>query len=124
MRKKKVGAIAIKSRAAGCAWYRVPSNGTGCHDNLSKHGPIEQYLVDRTAEIALARSAAPESVPRGAEVLVLGHRTNPVRGLPVSKQFPHNRDRDAGPCSGWSLHACRCMPVVACLDLRPIIMVR
>jgi hypothetical protein len=35
---------------------------------------IEQYLMDRTAEIALARTAAPESVSREAEVLVMGHR--------------------------------------------------
>jgi hypothetical protein len=35
--------------------------------------PIVQYLMsDRNAEIALARSAAPESIGRDAEVLVLG----------------------------------------------------
>jgi hypothetical protein len=35
--------------------------------------PLEQYLIsDRNAEIALARSAAPESISRDAEVLVLG----------------------------------------------------
>jgi hypothetical protein len=35
--------------------------------------PIEQYLMtDRDAEIALARSSAPESISRDAEVLVLG----------------------------------------------------
>jgi hypothetical protein len=35
--------------------------------------PIEQYLMtDRDAEIALARSAAPEAISRDAEVLVLG----------------------------------------------------
>ena len=34
--------------------------------------PIEQYLMDRNAEIALARSAAPESISRDAEVSVLG----------------------------------------------------
>jgi hypothetical protein len=35
--------------------------------------PLEQYLMaDRNAEIALARSAAPESISRDAEVLVLG----------------------------------------------------
>ena len=35
--------------------------------------PIEQYLMtDRDAEIALARSAAPESISRDADVLVLG----------------------------------------------------
>jgi hypothetical protein len=35
--------------------------------------PVEQYLMaDRNAEIALARSAAPESISRDAEVMVLG----------------------------------------------------
>src|SRR5580700_7251022 len=34
--------------------------------------PIEQYLMDRDAEITLARSAAPDSISRDAEVLVLG----------------------------------------------------
>jgi hypothetical protein len=35
--------------------------------------PIDQYLItDQSAEIALARSAAPESISRDAEVLVLG----------------------------------------------------
>ncbi len=45
--------------------------------------PLDQYLMaDRNAEIALARSAAPESVSRDAEVLVLaphGYETA-VRG--------------------------------------------
>jgi hypothetical protein len=36
--------------------------------------PIEQYLMDKNAEIALARSAAPESISRDAEVLVLGRK--------------------------------------------------
>jgi hypothetical protein len=35
--------------------------------------PLEQYLMpDRPAEIALSRSAAPESISRNAEVMVLG----------------------------------------------------
>ena len=35
--------------------------------------PVEQYLMeDRNSEIALARSAAPESISRDAEVMVLG----------------------------------------------------
>jgi hypothetical protein len=33
--------------------------------------PVDQYLMDRTAEIALARSAAPDSISRDAEVMVL-----------------------------------------------------
>jgi hypothetical protein len=34
--------------------------------------PAEQYLMDRDTEIALARSAAPESISRDAKVVVLG----------------------------------------------------
>lgn len=36
--------------------------------------PVDQYLMDRNAEIALARSAAPESISKDAEVMVLGQR--------------------------------------------------
>lgn len=36
--------------------------------------PVEQYLMVRDAEIALARTAAPESISRDATVLVLGRR--------------------------------------------------
>ena len=35
--------------------------------------PIDQYLMtDRNTEVAFARTAAPESISRDAEVLVLG----------------------------------------------------
>src|ERR1700721_3747643 len=36
--------------------------------------PIGQYLMEREAEIAMARSAAPSSIPAEAEVLVLGRK--------------------------------------------------
>lgn len=39
-----------------------------------KMAPVEQYLMDRTAEIELARSAAPDSISRGATILVLGRQ--------------------------------------------------
>ena len=45
--------------------------------------PLDQYMIaDRNAEIALARSAAPESISRDAEVLVLGRHgyMSAVRG--------------------------------------------
>lgn len=34
--------------------------------------PLDQYLTERNAEIALARSAAPPSISQDAEVMVLG----------------------------------------------------
>jgi hypothetical protein len=73
MRKKKVHAIAIKSLALlvvlGTAYQAMAQDARTPHPNMA---PIEQYLMDRTAEIALARSAAPESITGDAEVLVLG----------------------------------------------------
>jgi hypothetical protein len=35
--------------------------------------PVEQYLMDRDAEIALARSAAPDAISHDASVIVLTH---------------------------------------------------
>jgi hypothetical protein len=37
-----------------------------------KMAPLDQYLMERSAEIALARTAAPESISGDAEVLFLG----------------------------------------------------
>jgi hypothetical protein len=78
MRKKKVDAIAIKSFALlvvlGTA-YLGPANQAMAQDaatTYTKMAPVDQYLMtDQGAEIALARSAAPESIAREAEVLVL-----------------------------------------------------
>ena len=84
MRKKKVGAIGIKSFAMlavlGTA-YLGAANQVRAQDAKTpypnvvptKMAPMDQYLMtDEGAEIALARSAAPESISRDAEVLVLG----------------------------------------------------
>ena len=73
MRKRKVGALGIKSLAMlvvlGTAYQAMAQDAATRYPNMA---PIEQYLMDRTGEIALARSAAPESISRDAEVLVLG----------------------------------------------------
>jgi hypothetical protein len=73
MRKKKAGTIVIKGFALllvfGMAHRAISQDAATTYPNMA---PIEQYLMDRTAEIALARSAAPESISRDAEVLVLG----------------------------------------------------
>ena len=76
---KKIGAVAIKSFALllllGTAYQAVaqaaiiPSTTTP----YAKMAPIDQYLMtDQSAEIALARSAAPDSISHDAEVQVLG----------------------------------------------------
>jgi hypothetical protein len=40
----------------------------------TKMAPLDQYLMERNAEIELARSAAPESISKDAGVMVLGRR--------------------------------------------------
>ena len=74
MRKKGVGAITIIGFALlavlGTADHAMAQDATTHYPNMA---PSDQYLMtDQGAEIALARSAAPESVSRDAEVLVLG----------------------------------------------------
>jgi hypothetical protein len=41
-------------------------------DKYSKMAPVDQYRMERTAEILLARSAAPDSISSGTTILVLG----------------------------------------------------
>lgn len=74
MRKENVGAIAVKGIAMlvmlGAAHQAIAQNAATPY---AKMAPVDQYLmVDQSAEIALARSAAPESIAQDAAVLVLG----------------------------------------------------
>ncbi len=43
-------------------------------EKYSKMAPVDQYLMERNAEILLARSAAPDSISRDATVLILGRQ--------------------------------------------------
>ena len=74
MLKKKSNAIAIKSLAlllVLAATHQAWSQDAATP--YPKMAPINQYLMtNQVAEIALARSAAPESISRDAEVQVLG----------------------------------------------------
>ena len=74
MQGNKVGAIAARSIATvvllGMAWHAIAQDGKASYPSMA---PLDQYLIeDRNSEITLARSAAPESISRDAEVLVLG----------------------------------------------------
>lgn len=74
MQDKKVGAIAVRSLAFVLMLsMAICATAQDAKTPYPSMAPIEQYLMqDRNAEIALARSAAPESISRDAEVLVLG----------------------------------------------------
>ena len=60
----------------GAAWP-IQAQDTKAQDTKSPYpsmAPIEQYRMDRDAEIAMARTAAPPSISRDAEILVLGQK--------------------------------------------------
>jgi hypothetical protein len=66
--------MAVKSFALvfalSVAWQAQAQDAKTRYPSMA---PLNQYLMaDRNAEIALARSAAPESVSHDAEILVLG----------------------------------------------------
>jgi hypothetical protein len=53
--------------------FLVPK-AAGQSDKYPKMAPVDQYLMEKNAEIALARSAAPDSISSDATVLVLGRQ--------------------------------------------------
>ena len=73
MRRKIVGTIALGSFAMAVAltvaWRAQAQNAKEPYPSMA---PLDQYLMERKAEITLARSAAPESITQDAEVMVLG----------------------------------------------------
>ena len=71
--------------ARALAWERLvtlvavlgaarPAHAQDTRAPYPRMAPIERYLMDPTAEIALARSAAPAAVSRDASVMVLGRK--------------------------------------------------
>src|SRR5215813_14107661 len=50
----------------------VVPNAAAQSEPYPKMAPVDQYLMEKNAEIQLARSAAPDSISRDATVLVLG----------------------------------------------------
>lgn len=74
MLRRKWCTIAAKSIALvvllGAGRYAIAQEAKSLYPSMA---PVEQYLIaDRDQEIALARSAAPDSISREAEVMVLG----------------------------------------------------
>lgn len=69
MKRKLAFALAVVLPAA------MPSSAQVAKTPYPSMAPVQQYMMpDRNAEIALARSAAPDSISHDAEVMVLGPR--------------------------------------------------
>lgn len=76
MRKNKIGTFLMKCSvlliALGLAHHAMAQDVATPYPKMA---PIDQYLMaDRKAEIALARSAAPDSISGDATILVLGRK--------------------------------------------------
>src|SRR6266700_2027244 len=71
MNRKRLAVVA--SLTLTLALIRVPAQAQAPKTAYPSMAPLEQYLMaDRNAEIALARSAAPDAISRDATILVLG----------------------------------------------------
>jgi hypothetical protein len=67
-----LGTVFIKLVLVACL---AISKSAPAQDTMVKYStmaPVEEYLMDRQAEIDLARTSAPESISLDAEVLILG----------------------------------------------------
>ena|ERR1700722_5778379 len=73
MKRKALRTIALISFALGvmpaAAWQAQAQDAKAPYPGMA---PLDQYLMERNAEITLARSAAPESISQDAGVMVLG----------------------------------------------------
>ncbi len=72
MQQRIVRTIALRSLALvvvlGAVWLARAQEAKAPYPIMA---PLDQYLMERNAEIAMARSAAPESISRDAQVMVL-----------------------------------------------------
>jgi hypothetical protein len=76
MKRKVFRTIALSSFAlvvfSPAAWRAVAQEAKTSYASMA---PLDQYMMERGAEITLARTAAPASISQDAEVMVLGrHR--------------------------------------------------
>jgi hypothetical protein len=73
MKSKTLRTIALLSFAPVVmltpAWQASAQEARTAYPSMA---PLDQYLMERSAEIAMARSAAPASISEDAEVMVLG----------------------------------------------------
>ncbi len=73
MKQHTVRTVALRSFALvvllGLVWQAQAQDAKAPYPSMA---PLDQYLMERDAEIALARSAAPESISHDADVMVLG----------------------------------------------------
>ncbi len=84
MERKRVGMVLALTALAAGAFSAQAQSGQTPYAHMAPPG--EYLIADRNAEIALARSAAPESISAKAEVMVLGRKGYEI-AVPGTNQF-------------------------------------
>ncbi len=72
--KTKERTIWIMAQVLAISIGFLAPNAAAQSDPYPKMAPLGQYLMDKNAEVQLARSAAPDSISRDAAILVLGRQ--------------------------------------------------
>jgi hypothetical protein len=75
MRRKKMHNIQLSAFMLVAALSAPSPAAQDAKQPYATMAPVEQYLMDRDAEIALARSSAPDAISHDASVIVLTRRT-------------------------------------------------
>src|SRR5215510_8976970 len=108
--------------------FLVP-NAAAQSDPYPKMAPVDQYLMEKNAEVQLARSAAPDAISRDATILVLG-RQGYETAVEGKNGFVCKVDRGwMGPFDWpefWSpkVRAADCMNRQAARSILPIVFLR
>jgi hypothetical protein len=68
MKLRRFGLVVVLA----AAWLAKAQDAKGIYPSMA---PLDQYLMERNAEIAPARSAAPQSISQDAEIMVLGQQS-------------------------------------------------
>jgi hypothetical protein len=74
MERNSVRTLVLSTLAWGFVAVASEARAQDAKIPYPKMAPVDQYMMERGAEIALARSAAPDSVSKHAEIMVLGAR--------------------------------------------------
>src|SRR5215813_792756 len=104
-------------------------NAAAQSDPYPKMAPIDQYLMEKSAEIELARSAAPDSISRDATILVLG-RHGYETAVEGKNGFVCKVDRGWMAAFDWpefwnpKVRAADCMNRQAARSIVPIVFLR
>lgn len=134
MSHRRGSAFRPKHFVAGIAWGGIALFGllgaqqARAQDTETQYphmAPVGQYLMDRDAEIALARSAAPEAISREATVLVLG-RNGFETAVKGSNGFVCMVQRVGSGAIDWpefwspKIRAAECLNPIAARSMVPI----